>query len=138
MIPITLLPSVNAALNAASTALLVGGYVAIRRRNAHVHRTCMLAAFATSTLFLASYVRYHLAVGSVRFQGEGWLRGLYLAILVPHVILAAAIVPLALVTLRHACRGRFARHRRLARVTLPLWLYVSVTGVIVYLMLYHL
>jgi len=138
MIPLDFVPAVNAILNATSAALLVAGYRAIRRRQVHAHRRAMLAALVTSTLFLASYVRYHLAVGSVPFRGTGWLRTLYLLILVPHVLLAAAIVPLVLLTLRHAWRGRFHAHARLARITLPLWLVVSVTGVLVYLMLYHL
>jgi uncharacterized membrane protein YozB (DUF420 family) len=138
MIPVRLLPSLNALLNATSALLLVLGYVAIRRRDVHAHRRLMLTAFATSTLFLLSYVRYHLAVGSVPFGHAGWLRTLYFTILIPHVILAAVIVPLALWTLSHAWRGRYHRHARIAKITLPLWLYVSVTGVIVYLMLYHL
>jgi uncharacterized membrane protein YozB (DUF420 family) len=137
VIPIRLLPTLNAILNAISTVLLVTGWIAIRRRRAHVHRRCMLAAFATSVLFLASYVRYHAAVGSVPFGHVGWIRTVYFVILVPHVILAMTIVPLALVTLSYAVRRRFHAHARLARITLPLWLYVSVTGVIVYLMLYH-
>jgi len=138
VIPIRTLPSLNAVLNATSAVLLVLGYAAIRRRDVHAHRRFMVAAFIASVLFLTSYVRYHAAVGSVPFTGNGWLRSLYFAILVPHVILAALIVPLALWTLRHASRRRFRRHARLARITLPLWLYVSVTGVVVYVMLYHL
>jgi uncharacterized membrane protein YozB (DUF420 family) len=137
VILLRLLPSLNALLNGTSAILLVAGYRAIRRRDVHAHRRYMLAAFAASTVFLASYVRYHAAVGSVPFTGTGWVRTLYFAILIPHVILAAAIVPLALLVLRHACRRRFRRHARLAKVTLPLWLYVSVTGVLVYLMLYQ-
>jgi len=138
VIPILWLPTLNAALNATSAFLLVAGWLAIRRRDAHAHRRYMLAAFVVSAAFLASYVRYHLAVGSVPFRGTGWLRTTYFAILVPHVILAMTILPLALVTLGFATRRRFRRHAALARITLPLWLYVSVTGVIVYLMLYHL
>jgi uncharacterized membrane protein YozB (DUF420 family) len=137
VIPIRALPSLNAMLNATSAVLLVLGYAAIRRRDVHTHRRLMVTAFAISVLFLLSYVRYHMAVGSVPFSGTGWIRSVYFAILVPHVILAAAIVPLALWTLRHASRRRFRRHARLARVTLPLWLYVSVTGVLVYMLLYH-
>ena len=137
MIPIRSLPSLNAVLNAISALLLVAGYLAIRRRDVHAHRRLMLAAFAASVVFLVSYVRYHVAVGSVPFQGSGWVRTLYFSILIPHVILAAVIVPLALWTLRHAWRGRYHQHARIAKVTLPLWLYVSVTGVIVYLMLYQ-
>jgi uncharacterized membrane protein YozB (DUF420 family) len=138
VIPIRALPSLNAFLNTTSAVLLVFGYAAIRRRDVHAHRRCMLAAFVASTLFLLSYLRYHAAVGSVPFGHSGWLRTVYLAILVPHVMLAAAIVPLALWTLSHAWRGRYHRHARIAKITLPLWLYVSVTGVIVYLMLYCL
>lgn len=138
MIPVHLLPTLNALLNAASALLLVAGYGAVRRRDVHVHRRLMLAAFVVSVLFLVSYLRYHATVGSVPFTGTGWVRTLYFAILIPHIVLAAAIVPLALLTIRHAWRGRFHRHARLARVTLPLWLYVSVTGVVVYLMLYRL
>lgn len=138
MIPVRALPSVNALLNATSAVLLLLGYAAIRRRDVHAHRRWMLTAFAASVLFLVSYLRYHAAVGSVAFRHTGWLRGLYFGILVPHVLLAAVIVPLALWTLSHAWRGRYHRHARLAKITLPLWLYVSVTGVIVYVMLYHL
>ena len=102
------------------------------------HRLCMLSAFATSSLFLISYLTYHYQVGSVPFQGRGWIRFVYFAILISHTILAAAIVPLVLLTLARALRGRFDRHKRIARWTLPLWLYVSITGVIVYWMLYGL
>ena len=132
------LPALNAALNAVSAVLLAWGYVFIRRREIGAHRACMVSAFAVSTLFLASYVTYHAVAGSRPFTGQGWLRAIYFPLLISHVVLAAAIVPLALVTLYRAARADFARHRRLARWTLPLWLYVSVTGVIVYLMLYRL
>ncbi len=98
----------------------------------------MLSAFATSTLFLVSYLTYHYQVGSVPFEGRGWVRSLYFSVLIPHTVLAAAIVPLVLVTLVRALRGKFERHKRIARWTLPLWLYVSVTGVVVYWMLYRL
>ncbi|HXH28204.1 MAG TPA: DUF420 domain-containing protein, partial [Candidatus Polarisedimenticolia bacterium] len=128
----------NASLNALSALLLVAGYASIRRRRVAAHRACMLAALASSTLFLLSYVVYHARVGSVPFTGSGWLRPVYFAVLIPHIVLAAAILPLALVTVTRALRGRFERHASLARITLPIWLYVSVTGVIVYLMLYHL
>ncbi len=131
------LPTLNAVLNATSALLLLAGYRAIRRRAVHRHRRFMMAAFGTSVIFLLSYLRYHAAVGSVPFQGLGWVRTLYFAVLVPHVVLAAVIVPLALGTLWRAWRGEFQRHRRLARVTFPLWLYVSGSGVVVYLMLYH-
>ncbi|MEE8075301.1 MAG: DUF420 domain-containing protein [Candidatus Binatia bacterium] len=138
MVPLSTLPSINASLNSASTLFLVVGYLFIRRRNVAAHRLCMLAAFATSTLFLVSYLTYHFQVGSVPFDGQGWVRPLYFSILISHIILAAAIVPLVLVTLVRAVRGNFERHKRIARWTLPIWLYVSVTGVIVYWMLYWL
>lgn len=130
------LPTLNAALNAVSTVFLVAGYVMIRQRRLQLHRACMLSAFGTSTLFLASYVVYHLNVGSVRFEGQGVTRIVYFAVLLTHIPLAALVPPLALITLTHGLRERFDRHRRIARWTLPIWLYVSVTGVIVYGMLY--
>jgi putative membrane protein len=132
------LPAVNAGLNSLSTILLVAGYGNIRRHNIPAHRLCMLLAFATSTLFLISYLTYHYHVGSVPFTGQGWIRPVYFTILITHVTLAATILPLALVTLYRAWRERFDRHRRIARWTLPIWLYVSVTGVVVYVMLYRL
>ncbi len=131
------LPALNAALNAGSAILLVCGWFCIRGRRIAAHRACMLSAFVTSCLFLISYLVYHAQVGSVRFQSQGWIRPLYFAILLTHTVLAAVIVPLVLVTLRRALRREFPRHRRIARWTLPLWLYVSVTGVVIYLMLYH-
>ncbi len=127
----------NAALNAASAVLLMLGYRFIRRRQVHAHRACMLGAFGVSIVFLVSYLVYHYHVGSVRFPGTGWVRGVYFAILISHTILAALVPPLAVVTLYRALRGQFDRHRRLARWTLPIWSYVSVTGVVVYVMLYH-
>lgn len=132
------LPGVNAALNAVAATLLSAGYVLIRTGRVAQHRACMLAAFGVSTLFLASYVVYHLEVGSVPFTREGPIRVVYFAVLISHVVLAALIPPLALVTLLRALRGRFAAHAALARWTLPIWLYVSVTGVAVYWMLYRL
>jgi uncharacterized membrane protein YozB (DUF420 family) len=132
------LPALNAALNATSAVLLVLGFRAIRRGAREAHRRYMLGALAASTLFLASYLVYHFQVGSVRFGGRGLVRGFYLTVLATHTVLAAAIVPLVLVTLTRALRGRFPEHRRLARVTLPLWAYVSVTGVVIYWMLYRL
>jgi uncharacterized membrane protein YozB (DUF420 family) len=138
VIDYTQLPALNASLNALSAVFLSSGYVFIRRRQWQRQRACMLAAFVTSTLFLSSYVVYHLQVGSVPFQGRGTIRAVYFAILITHVILAATILPLALVTLSRALAKRFDRHRRIARVTLPLWLYVSVTGVVIYVMLYRL
>jgi uncharacterized membrane protein YozB (DUF420 family) len=132
------LPAVNATLNAISAALLLGGYLMIRRGRIRAHRRFMLGAFGTSALFLVCYVIYHANVGSRAFSGQGPIRTVYFAVLVSHVILAAAILPLALITLTHALRERFARHVRIARWTLPIWLYVSVTGVAVYWMLYQM
>jgi uncharacterized membrane protein YozB (DUF420 family) len=132
------LPSLNAWLNGCSALLLLSGYVFIRRRNIRAHRTCMLLAFASSMLFLFSYLTYHAQVGSVRFRGSGPVRTLYFSILISHTLLAAIIVPLALTTLYRAWKARFEKHRRIARWTLPAWLYVSVTGVVIYWMLYRL
>lgn len=131
------LPTLNAALNALAAVLLTLGWIFIRRREVGGHRACMLAAFATSAAFLASYLVYHANVGSVPFQGRGAVRAVYFTILISHVLLAAAILPLALVTLSRALAARFDRHRAIARWTLPIWLYVSVTGVVIYLMLYQ-
>jgi uncharacterized membrane protein YozB (DUF420 family) len=132
------LPSLNAALNSLCAVLLVTGWLLIRRGRRQAHRGVMLAAFATSTLFLASYLVYHAQVGSVRFTGRGPVRTVYFALLLSHTVLAATIVPLVLVTLARGLRGRFVAHRQLARYTLPLWLWVSVSGVAVYWMLYRL
>ena len=130
------LPTLNALLNATSGVLLSAGYVMIRRGRIDAHRRCMLAACTASVLFLISYVIYHLDVGSVPYTGQGGARVFYFAVLISHIILAAAIAPLAIITVMHALRESFDRHRRIARWTLPLWLYVSVTGLIVYVMLY--
>lgn len=138
MISVNDLPAVNATLNGASAALLAAGYYFIRHRNQSAHQRCMTGAVGTSCLFLVSYLVYHFQVGSVRFAGLGWVRTLYLGILLTHTVLAAAIVPLVLITFSRALAGRFDRHRRLARWTFPLWLYVSVTGVVIYWMLYQL
>lgn len=135
---VTDLPGVNAMLNAVSAALLAVGYVLIRTGRIAQHRVCMLAACGTSTLFLASYVVYHLHVGSVPFTREGPIRVVYFTVLITHIVLAALILPLALVTLLRALRARFAAHAAIARWTLPIWLYVSVTGVAVYWMLYRM
>jgi uncharacterized membrane protein YozB (DUF420 family) len=132
------LPAVNAILNASSAVLLSTGYRFIRRRQVHAHKLCMVAAFGTSILFLISYLTYHYHVGSRPFQGQGWVRPLYFTILISHTILAAAIVPLALITLYRAWKADFAKHADVARWTLPIWLYVSITGVIIYVMLYQL
>lgn len=134
----SVLPHLNAALNATSFVLLALALYQIRRGNVRAHRRLMLSALAVSGLFLISYVVYHAQSGHRKFEGKGLVLGVYLVILVTHIILAAAIVPLVFVTVRRALAGDFARHRRIARWTYPLWLYVSVTGVVVYLMLYHL
>jgi putative membrane protein len=131
------LASVNAALNSVSAVFLILGFIFIRKKQISRHKACMLVAFSASTLFLISYILYHYHVGSVPFQGRGWIRPVYYSLLLSHIVLAAAIVPMALVTLARALKGSFNQHRRLARWTLPLWLYVSVTGVTVYWMLYH-
>ena len=135
---VTDLPALNATLNGISFVFLVTGYVFIKRGQWQRHRACMIAALVMSALFLTSYVVYHLQVGSVPFRKTGWIRTVYFAVLIPHVILAAAIVPLILITVSRALSRRFDKHRRIARITLPLWLYVSITGVIVYLMLYQM
>jgi len=132
------LPTVNALLNGLSATFLVAGYWLIRQRKIGAHRASMLAAFACSILFLVSYLFYHSQVGSVRFQGTGMLRTFYLGVLLTHSVLAAAVPILAVITLTRALRGRFDKHAEIARWTLPIWLYVSVTGVLVYWMLYHL
>jgi uncharacterized membrane protein YozB (DUF420 family) len=137
VIDYTLLPAVNASLNALATVFLTTGWILIRRRQIARHRLCMLSALTTSVLFLTSYVIYHAKVGSVPFPGQGTVRYVYFAILITHVILAATIVPLALLTLSRALAKKFDRHRKIARWTFPIWLYVSVTGVVIYLMLYH-
>jgi len=130
------LPTLNAALNSLSAVFLCAGYFFIIMKNRDAHRRCMLAALACSSLFLISYLTYHFQVGSVGFKGQGWIRPVYFTILISHTILAAAVPPLALITLVRALRERFDAHRRIARWTLPIWLYVSVTGVVIYLMLY--
>ena len=132
------LPALNATLNGISTILLVSGLAFIRSRQIKQHRFCMLSAFACSCLFLGSYLIYHAQVGSVPFTREGWIRPLYFAILITHIPLAALVPPLALVTLYRAWRERFDQHKRLARWTFPIWMYVSVTGVAIYWMLYRL
>lgn len=132
------LPLLNASLNATSGVLLVLGYALIRRGRVRLHRACMISACVVSTLFLASYVVYHANIGSKPFLGRGPLRTVYFVILITHVILAAAVPPLALITLTRGLKGRFDRHVAIARWTFPIWLYVSVTGVIVYVMLYRM
>ena len=135
---LTNLPTLNAGLNALAATFLVVGFVMIRRRKLAAHRFCMLTAFGCSVAFLVSYLYYHSQVGSVRFQGTGFVRTVYFTVLLTHTILAAAVPLLASMTLFRALREQFDRHRKLARWTLPIWLYVSVTGVIVYWMLYQM
>lgn len=132
------LPALNAALNATSAVLLAVGWTAVRRRRIGLHRTCMLGACVVSALFLVSYVTYHYLAGSRSFTGQGWLRWVYFPILISHIVLAAAMVPFVLTTVYRALSGDFVRHVPIARLTLPVWLYVSVTGVVVYLLLYQL
>lgn len=135
---VTDLPALNASLNLLATLFLLAGYVCIRRQRIAAHRACMIGALAMSVLFLTSYVIYHANVGSRPFTGTGAIRVVYFVILISHVLLAIAIVPLVLMTVSRALAGRFDRHRRIARITWPLWMYVSVTGVIVYVMLYRM
>lgn len=133
-----ILPAVNAGLNALSAALVVTGFLCIRRRQTGAHKCCMLSALAVSSLFLVGYLTLRAVAGMTRFTGVGWIRPVYFAILFSHTVLAAVIVPLVLITVVRALRGDFERHVRIARWTLPLWLYVSVTGVLIYWLLYHL
>ncbi len=134
----SVLPHLNASLNAASGILLLAGFFFIRQRKITAHVICMVSALCVSTLFLVSYLVYHYNYGSIRFNGQGAVRQLYLGILLTHTVLAVVIVPLIIITLRRAMRGEYRLHRRIARWTYPLWLYVSITGVVVYLMLYQL
>ena len=138
MIPLTLLPTLNAILNALSAIFLATGYVMIRQRRITAHKRCMVSALVTSSLFLVSYLTYHFQIGSKPFTGQGPIRTVYFSILLSHTTLAAVIVPLVVMTVRRAWKGNFERHARIARRTLPLWLYVSVTGVVVYWMLYRM
>lgn len=131
-------PALNALLNAASAILLSLGFYFIHRKRIQAHHRCMLSAFMVSLLFLISYLGYHYTAGSTRFAGQGWIRSLYFTILLSHTILAVVIVPMVFLTLRHALTGRFLRHQALARWTWPLWMYVSVTGVVIYLLLYQI
>ena len=131
------LPALNASLNSVAAVLLMLGYVFIRRGDMRRHRACMLCACGVSTAFLASYLVYHWQVGSVPFTGQGWVRPVYFSILLSHIVLAIVILPLAATTLLRAWRGDYDRHRAIARWTWPLWMYVSLTGVAIYLMLYH-
>ena len=135
---LSLFPALNATLNGTSAVLLVIGHAFIRRGRMAAHRACMIAAVVTSGVFLASYLYYHAHVRSVHFPGTGWARPVYFSILISHTVLAAAVPPLVLITLTYALRRRFDRHRRIARWTYPIWLYVSITGVAVYIMLYRI
>jgi putative membrane protein len=139
LIPVTIhdLPAVNASLNALSGILLLVGYTFLRARRIEQHRRFMIAAFVTSSLFLVSYVIYHAQVGSVRFTRQGFVRPIYFTILITHVTLAAFVLPLAVLTLSRGLKARYARHRAIARWTFPIWLYVSATGVLVYVLLYQ-
>jgi len=138
MLEVSDLPGLNAILNLTSAILLGTGYYYIRKRNIAAHKKCMVAALITSTMFLTSYVIYHMNVGNVPFTKQGWIRPVYFLVLIPHVILAAVVLPFILRTAYLGLTSRFEKHVRIARWTLPVWMYVSVTGVIVYLMLYHL
>jgi len=131
------LPAVNATLNGVAGILLIIGYLLIRAKRIQLHRRVMIAAFVTSSLFLVSYLTYHAQVGSVRFTRQGFVRPLYFTIMITHVTLAAVTLPLAIITLTRGLKGRYPRHRAIARWTLPIWLYVSVTGVLVYVLLYQ-
>ena len=131
-------PAIDASLNGTSAVLLLVGRGFIKRGNMAAHRAVMIAALTSSSIFLTCYLYYHWHVGSVHFQGQGWSRPVYFSILISHTTLAAVIVPMIIITLSRALRERFDRHRAIARWTYPLWMYVSVTGVIVYFMLYHL
>jgi putative membrane protein len=132
------LPAVNACLNGLAAIFLGIGYVLIRQGKRRAHRNCMIAAFVTSCLFLVSYLTYHSFAGATRFKGEGWIRPVYFTLLISHTILATVIVPLVITTLVRAVKEQYDLHRRIARWTWPLWMYVSVTGVVIYLMLYHI
>jgi len=130
------LPTLNATLNGTSALLLTAGYYFIRRRETTRHRNAMIGALISSTRFLVSYLIYHAEIGSRPYQGQGWIRPVYFAILISHTVLAAALVPLVIMTVSRAWKGIFSRHRKIARYTLPIWIYVSVTGVVIYSMLY--
>jgi len=138
MIPYFVLPHLNALLNATSAVLLLSGYMLVRKGNKVRHHKMMLSAFVVSLLFFASYLTYHARFGTTRFQHQGWIRAVYLSILLSHTLLAVAVVPLAVITLIFATRQRFTQHKRLARWAFPVWLYVSITGIVVYVLLYHL
>jgi uncharacterized membrane protein YozB (DUF420 family) len=135
-IPLSSFPALNASLNAACTVFLLLGYVFIRSRRILAHKICMVSAFTCSMVFLACYLYFHFHAGIIRFGGEGWIRPVYFALLLSHTILAVTILPLAIITLSYALREKFASHMKIAHWTFPLWLYVSVTGVVIYWLLY--
>jgi putative membrane protein len=135
-IPLSSIPALNATLNASCTVFLLAGYFFIRRKKINAHRACMLSAFTCSTVFLGFYLYFHFNAGLIRFGGQGWIRPVYFTLLISHTILAVAILPLVLTTLSFALKKNFIRHRRIARWTFPIWLYVSVTGVVIYWLLY--
>jgi putative membrane protein len=137
MIQIADLPTVNAALNFTAAILIGTGFYFIKQKNIRAHKVCMIAALGVSALFLTSYLIYHYHVGSVRFTKQGWIRGVYFPLLISHTVLAATVLPMVLRTAFLAFKGRFPNHVRIARWTFPIWMYVSITGVVVYLMLYH-
>lgn len=134
---VTILPTINALLNSASAVLMITGHRFMHQGRIAAHRACMIAAVSSSSLFLVSYLYYHFHAGAIRFQGTGWIRPVYFTILTTHTILAAAVVPLVLITLILGLRGNFEKHRPVARWTYPIWLYVSITGVLIYFMVYH-
>ncbi len=134
---LSLLPTINAILNATSGVLIIIGYVMIRRGKVNAHRACMIGAVSASVIFLISYIIYHFNVGATRFAGTGWTRPFYFTVLISHTILAVVLAPVVVVTLRRALKGDFTRHLKIARWTFPIWVYVSITGVLVYFMLYH-
>ena len=138
MIPLEAHPPLNAALNATAAVLLAAGFGFIRAKRIAAHKACMLSAVVVSALFLTSYLYYHYHAGSTPFQGQGFIRAVYFTILISHTILATAILPLVIITVTFALRGQIERHRSIARWTLPLWFYVSVTGVVIYWMLYQM
>jgi putative membrane protein len=131
------LPTLNASLNAVAATLLLSGYIAIKNKKTELHKKLMVATFIVSSLFLTSYLIYHYYVGSVKFPDLGWIKTVYLLILIPHIILSAVMVPMILKTFWHAYRQEWEKHKKIARLTFPIWMYVSITGVIIYLMLYH-
>jgi uncharacterized membrane protein YozB (DUF420 family) len=134
----SIFPILNATLNGTSAVLITTGRLLIGRKQVQLHRACMIAAVVTSSLFLTSYLYYHAHVGSVHFPGQGWVKAVYFTILISHTLLAVAVVPLVLLSLSYGLRSRFDRHRRISRWTFPIWLYVSITGVVVYVMLYQI